>query len=92
MNAILYCRVSTDEQREYGASIAFQEETLHNYCAKRGYNVVGCFIEDYSAKHHDLTRPEMRRLYDYCKGHKRNVDQILFLRWDRFTRNAEFAF
>lgn len=91
MNVILYCRVSTDEQREYGASISFQQDALNDYCIRRDYTVVGCYIEDYSAKHHDMKRPEMRKLYEYCKRHKREVDLILFLRWDRFTRNIEFA-
>ena len=57
MNVILYCRVSTDEQREYGASISFQQDTLNDYCIRRDYTVVGCYIEDYSAKHHDMKRP-----------------------------------
>lgn len=92
MNVILYCRVSTDEQREYGASLDFQEETLRDYCTRRSYNIIECYKDDYSAKHHDMRRPEMKRVYEYCKRHKREVDQILFLRWDRFTRSAEFAF
>lgn len=92
MNTILYCRVSTDDQRDYGSSIDYQEEALRSYCANRDYTIIGCYKEDFSAKHHDLQRPEMKKVYEYCKRHKHQVNKVLFLRWDRFTRNAEFAF
>ena len=55
------------------------------------YEVIHCCREDFSAKHHDFRRPQMQWLRDYCRKHKREVDMILFLRWDRFSRNTEFA-
>ncbi|NDW13526.1 recombinase family protein [Bacteroides sp. 214] len=91
MNVIIYCRVSSDEQAE-GTSLDYQEKSLRAYCYNNHYTVVACRKEDFSAKHHDLCRPEMKWIYDYCKRNKNSVKQILFLRWDRFTRNAEFAF
>lgn len=90
-NVILYCRVSSDEQA-YGTSLDFQHESLENYCQKRGYHIVDVKREDYSAKHHDMRRPAMKSIYEYCKKHKGKIDSIFFLRWDRFTRSAEFAF
>lgn len=90
MNVILYCRVSTDEQTE-GCSLDMQERYLRAYCDNHNYNIVGDYKEDYSAKHHDLRRPRLKQLYDYCKRHRNEVDKVLFLRWDRFTRNLEFA-
>lgn len=93
MNIILYCRVSTDEQAD-GCSLEIQEKFLRAYCDNHGYTIVGeeqPYKEDYSAKHYDLRRPELRKIYDYCKRHKNTVDKVLFLRWDRFTRNLEFA-
>ena len=89
-NVILYCRVSSDEQKT-NTSLEFQEKKLRKYCDANGYNVIACYHEDFSAKHHDFQRPEMRKIRDYCKKHKREVDLILFLRWDRFSRNTEFA-
>ena len=93
MNIILYCRVSTDEQAD-GCSLDMQERYLRAYCDNHHYNIVGeekPYKEDYSAKHHDLRRPKMKQLYDYCRKHRHEVDKVLFLRWDRFTRNLEFA-
>ena len=91
MNAILYCRVSTDEQAD-SCSLDVQEKYLRAYCGNHGYNIVGVYREDYSAKHYNLQRPEFKKIYDYCKKNKGKVDKILFLRWDRFSRNVEFAF
>ena len=90
MNVILYCRVSTDEQAD-GCSLEMQERYLNAYCQNHNYNIVGVYHEDYSAKHYDLRRPELKAIYDYCRRHRKEVDKILFLRWDRFTRNLEFA-
>ena len=90
MRTILYCRVSSDEQAK-GASLEVQESYLRSYCVNHGYEVVGIYKEDYSAKHHDLRRPEFKRMYDYCRKNKKYIDKILFLRWDRFSRNIEFA-
>ena len=94
MNVILYCRVSTDEQAD-GCSLDIQERCLRAYCENHHYNIVGeeqPYKEDYSAKHHDLRRPKMKKLYDYCKKHRHEVNKVLFLRWDRYSRNGEFAF
>ena len=92
MNVILYCRVSTDEQSE-GCSLEMQERYLRAYCSNHGYHIIGePYREDYSAKHYDLRRPEFKKLYDYCRKHKNEVDKVLFLRWDRYARNVEFAF
>ena len=90
-NVILYCRVSTDEQAD-GCSLDMQELYLRRYCAANEYNIIDIYKEDYSAKHYDMKRPEMAKMYAYCKKHKKEVDKILFLRWDRYSRNVEFAF
>ena len=92
-NVILYCRVSTDEQAD-GCSLDMQERYLRAFCDNHHYNIIGeeqPYKEDYSAKHYDLRRPKLKQIYDYCRKHRHEVDKILFLRWDRFTRNLEFA-
>lgn len=88
---ILYARVSTDEQAD-NCSLDFQERTLRMYCSNHGYHIVAVYREDYSARGYDLKRPEMLKIYEYCKKHRREVNKILFLRWDRYARNVEFAF
>ena len=90
-NVIMYCRVSTDEQAD-GCSLDMQELYLRRFCSTNEYNIIDIYKEDYSAKHYDMRRPEMAKMYEYCKKHKGEVDKILFLRWDRYSRNVEFAF
>ena len=89
---ILYCRVSTDEQSE-GCSLEMQERFLRAFCSNHGYQIIGePYKDDYSAKYFDLRRPEFKKLYDYCRKHKNEVDAVYFLRCDRYARNVEFAF
>lgn len=94
INVILYTRVSTDEQAD-GMGREAQERYLRAYCTNHDYNIVGDeqpYKEDYSAKSHELDRPELMKVYKYCKKHRGQVNKVLFLRWDRFTRNVEFAY
>lgn len=91
MNVILYTRVSTDEQAD-GCSLDMQERYLRAYCDNNKYYIIDIYRENFSAKHPDLKRPEFKKMYDYCKKNRKTVDKILFLRWDRYARNVEFAF
>jgi len=83
---ILYVRVSTDEQANKGFSLRDQEQKLLNYCKLHDLEVVYIFREDYSAK--SFNRPEFKNLLNYCKTNKHLVDKLLFLKWDRFSRNT----
>ena len=84
--AILYVRVSTDEQADKGYSLRDQEERLKQYCNQKQIEVVALFREDYSAK--NFNRPEYKRLMQYAREHKNNIDMLLFMKWDRFSRNV----
>ncbi|MEK6616864.1 MAG: recombinase family protein [Bacteroidota bacterium] len=88
--AILYIRVSTDEQADKGYSLIHQEERLRKYCELHGINVIGLFKDDHSAK--TFNRPEFNKLLEFLKKHKKVVDLLLFTKWDRFSRNAGDAY
>ncbi len=88
--AILYVRVSTDEQADKGFSLQHQEERLRKYCELQGIDVVGFYREDHSAK--SFERPEFNKLLIRLKKEKRIADFLLFLKWDRFSRNAGDAY
>lgn len=88
--AILYIRVSTDEQAERGHSLAYQEEKLRMYCQLKGIEVVQLFKEDYSAK--TFERPEIKKMLAFLKSNRNLIDQMLFIKWDRFSRNAGDAY
>lgn len=82
--AIIYTRVSTDEQAN-NYSLPHQEEQLRKYCAIKGIEIVKHFQEDFSAK--TFERPEFKILFEYAKKNKGNIDYLLILKWDRFSRN-----
>ncbi|TCS86118.1 DNA invertase Pin-like site-specific DNA recombinase [Anseongella ginsenosidimutans] len=90
--AILYVRVSTDEQADKGYSQRNQDEVLSRYCAVKGILVIDIVYEDYSAK--TFNRPEWKRLLTRLKKTKgkQAPDYILFTKWDRFSRNTADAY
>lgn len=84
--AILYRRVSTTEQKNFGNSLTAQRNSLRDFCEKKSMIVVKEFQEDFSAKNFD--RPEFNRLIEFAKKNKSNIDYLLIVDWDRFSRNA----
>jgi DNA invertase Pin-like site-specific DNA recombinase len=89
-NVLVYSRVSTDEQAKTGYSLPDQEAKLKAFCVLKRLNIVGTFREDYSAKTFD--RPQWRKILEFIRTNKGQVDTILFSRWDRFSRNAEESY
>lgn len=55
--AIIYCRVSTDEQAATGTSLDAQERESVAYCERAGLRVVRIFREDFTGT--TLARPEL---------------------------------
>lgn len=88
---IIYTRVSTDEQAEKGFSLRHQKEQLEHYCKMHDYSIKNHFQDDYSAKNFS-SRPAFNKLLRYVESHKRDIDVILFTKWDRFSRNIEAAY
>ncbi len=88
--AILYLRVSTDEQAEKGYSLKHQDDRLRQYCDFQNIEIVALFKEDYSAK--TFERPAFRKLLEFIKKNRNAADLLLFLKWDRFSRNIAEAY
>ncbi|RQO79473.1 recombinase family protein [Pedobacter sp. KBW01] len=89
--AYLYVRVSTDEQKRKGYSLPEQEDRLLKYCECYNIVVKGVFREDFSAK--DFNRPEWQRLIAIIrKKSNKEENNILFVKWDRFSRNIQYAY
>lgn len=84
-NVIIYCRVSSDEQKK-GSSLEVQEERLVRECERRGYNIIDIpHWEDESGKAF-TKRPIISNILQYIKKHSSEVDMLLCLRWNRFSR------
>ncbi len=88
--ADLYIRVSTDEQAEKGYSQRSQEELLRKYCDINAISIRKVIFEDHSAK--TFVRPEWKNYLAELRAKKGNSDLVLFLKWDRFSRNAGDAY
>jgi site-specific DNA recombinase len=88
--AILYTRVSTDEQAEKGYSLADQKDKLLKYCKERNIEVAATFVENFSAK--SFNRPEFNRLLKFIRLNKGKIKYLLFHKWDRFSRKCNRFF
>ncbi len=88
-NVIIYSRVSTDEQAQKGFSLDYQEQALILHCERMKYNIIKMYREDHSAK--NFKRPEWSNLKTFAKANKKEIHKILFVKWDRFSRNTEQA-
>jgi site-specific DNA recombinase len=87
--AIIYTRVSTDEQNN-GYSPSDQKDKLYKYCENNGFDIVGFYHDDESGK--SFNRPQWLNIMQFIKKNSGYVDNILFLKWDRFSRNVAEAY
>ena len=83
MKAVIYCRVSTDNQEREGTSLQTQLEHCLTYCKDKGYEVSRRFIETYSGL--SLERPELDRLRELARTGV--IDIIVCYSLDRLTRD-----
>lgn len=84
--AVIYSRVSTDEQKEFGFSLQDQENRLQKHCKQMGYQMIKHYQEDHSAK--NFNRPAFKQFLDDIKSKRISPDVFLCVRMDRFSRNA----
>ena len=84
--AVIYTRVSTEEQADQGYSLSDQESRLRQYCKVNHYRVLQHFQDDCSAKNFD--RPKFQEFVRYVEQ-RQDVNLLLFIRWDRFSRSVE---
>ena len=90
MRAVIYCRVSTKEQAQ-NLSLPTQLRACRAYCEREGYKVAEAFTDaGESAK--TIDRPEFKKLLEYCRLHKRDVQFVVFYNITRFSRSShDFA-
>ena len=83
--AVVYVRVSTDEQAVGALNLSNQEQKCRDYCGQKGYSVQEVFVDPgESARTAD--RPEFQRMLAYCKAH-RQVGYVVVQDLSRFARN-----
>jgi len=87
--AILYARVSTDEQARSGYSLAQQMEALREYAAREGYEVLE-EVSDPGQSGASLERPGMDRVRDLVAAG--GVSVVLAQDRDRFAREPAYHY
>ena len=83
--AVIYTRVSTDEQKENGFSLQDQYAKLLKYCEKNNLEVLKHYQDDHSAK--TFNRPKFQEFLKDVKQKIIRPDIFLCVRPDRFSRN-----
>jgi len=89
--AILYARVSTDEQARSGYSLRQQIERLREYAAAEGYEVLE-EVTDPGQSGASLERPGMDRVRDLVAGTPGGVSVVLAQDRDRFAREPAYLY
>ena len=87
--AILYCRVSTDEQARSGYSLAQQLEALRDYAAREGYEVLE-EVQDPGQSGASLEWPGMDRVRDLVAAG--DVSVVFAQDRDRFAREPAYHY
>jgi site-specific DNA recombinase len=82
--AIIYARVSTDEQARSGYSLAQQIEVCQAWCEREGYEVLEVITDPGGQSGASLERPGMDRVRDLVAAG--GVSVVLAQDRDRFAR------
>jgi site-specific DNA recombinase len=86
--AVLYVRVSTDEQAVSPLNLSNQEKRCREYCEQRGLTVMAVFT-DPGEFARSVDRPEFKRMLTYCRAHRREVRYVVVQDLCRFARNNQ---
>src|SRR5919107_204516 len=87
--AVLYARVSTDEQARSGYSLAQQMEALREYAAQEGYEVFE-EVTDPGQSGASLARPGMDHVRDMVAAG--GISVVLAQDRDRFSREPAYTY
>lgn len=86
--AVIYARVSSEEQAKHGFSIENQKKQCKEFAERNGYYVEKMFVDEgKSAK--NLDRPEIQDLITYCSKKSNKINAVIIWRLDRISRNNE---
>ncbi|NTU46334.1 recombinase family protein [Candidatus Roizmanbacteria bacterium] len=86
-NAIIYARVSTEEQVD-NFSLNTQVELCENEARKQNYKVIKIFREEGRSAKTISGRPTLLELIQFCNKNRKKVNAVFIYRIDRLSRNA----
>jgi len=85
--ALIYCRVSTEEQAEQGYSLDAQEKFCRAFALNNGYIVAGVY-RDEGKSGTSLDRPALKDLLAKCQD-KQSISAVIVQETDRLARNTQ---
>jgi site-specific DNA recombinase len=85
--AVIYIRVSTDEQAVGALNLENQESRCREYCLRQGWQVDKVFT-DSGESARTVARPEFQRMLAYCRTNRREIGYVVVQDLSRFARNA----
>jgi site-specific DNA recombinase len=88
MNAIGYIRISEKDQSTY--SLPYQESRIREYCVRNNLYLKEIY-EDNGESSATFDRPDYQALERFIKAHKGEVQYLIVLDHDRFSRMLEDA-
>lgn len=90
MKAVIYTRVSTEDQARDGFSLQGQESALLDYAKKYGYNVVGKYTDEGVSGRSIKKRHGLVSLLNDAEKNK--FDVVLIYKLDRLSRNVRDSY
>ncbi len=88
MRAVLYARVSSDQQAEKDLSIPSQLRAMREHAEKSGWQVVQEFVDE-ALSGKTTRRPDFKNMITLAKQKPKIVDVIIVWKFSRFARNRE---
>ena len=85
--AVIYTRVSTDEQAKNNLSLKGQKDAIDDYCKRLNIEITKRFCDaGESAK--TMDRPDLMASLAYCSEHYKEIDYFIVWKLDRLARVA----
>src|SRR3546814_6176450 len=88
--ALIYCRVSTRQQKNDGSGLLSQEHRCREYAAKNNMVVEAVFPDDVSGGGDFMKRPGMLSLLYYLAAPAGHESVVIFAVLQRFDLDTEF--
>lgn len=86
-NAVVYLRVSTEEQVD-NYSLDTQEDICVKEAQRKGFEIVKTFREEGKSAKTISGRPALIEMLEFCRKHKNNIGAVIIYRLDRISRQT----
>jgi site-specific DNA recombinase len=88
--ALIYCRVSSERQKNEGHGLDSQELRCRQFAEQNNYEVIKTFKDSFSGGGDFMKRPAMKELLDYVDSKPHEKFVVIFDDLKRFARDTVF--